>query len=128
MIDYICVTKCQHRGRVYSKGEKLQANESEKLPGANGIGYFKKAKHQPVIEVEKPLTMSAITTENDKFEVDALATIQAPEVLNKDDLMKLNKDDLIAKATKLGLSKDRDLIALVKSDISDLIIEASTLN
>ena len=111
---HVCVTVCQFRDRVFKQGEKLEARTDEVIPR-----HF-----QPLGSVPEPVPEEEIEDEMKTF-----ADITRREYTQEEKpmLLKLNKDDLIGKATDLGLSEGRDLVALTKKELADLIIESTFL-
>lgn len=83
------------------------------------LGFYKNRRRKPGVTFEIDSEKEFSKRWMKKVEAEDSTEKPEEEVLSEKDLMKLNKDDLIAKATELGLEVDE---SLTKAGIMNLIL------
>lgn len=109
-MKYKCLTKCFYDNRLYGVGEILETDVK------NAPKHFSLAKSIEEAFYEPDETAKTLKALQDKDEAqDKLAYIG-----------NLTKDDLIVEVDKFGLSEGRNLVALKKIELIELLKNAIT--
>lgn len=109
MYTHRCIEKCYFRSRTWEINEKMIQLPGEVIPPHFKAVNPSSVEPEKTEETNEKQTLSEISKEIEDHERRMILT-------------RMNKDDLVSEATRLGLSDDANLIAFRKAELIDMIL------